>query len=207
MKTLVRKKNSILSLIRTADYVAGHFVDFDLRMLAQSGFVSARPMVCTWRCAKHLWPDAPAYGNQVLRYWLELVVPRTKRPPHRAITDALTTATLLAEMLKTTPMESLTVLTQTPVLLTKVTFGQYRGQTWREVRLKDRGYLSWILRQDFGDDERHTAEHWLKKKREEIDGPDSEVLSVRDEPTQHISAEELGSAEGTVDEGPNISKV
>jgi exodeoxyribonuclease X len=207
MKSLAERGESALSLIRSADCVAGHFIDFDLRMLAQSGFDAAKPRVCTWQCARHLWPDAPAYGNQVLRYWLSLAVPRAARPPHRALTDALTTATLLTEMLKTRTIYELFILTHSPVLMTSVKFGKYRGLTWREVRLRDRGYLSWILKQDFGADERHTAEHWLRKKRGEIDGEDSELLQVREGSARDPSAEAGGSAEGSANGGPDTAAV
>lgn len=181
MAALMERRVSLLNIIRNADYVAGHYVDFDLRLLAQSGFESAKPKVCTWICARHLWPDAPAYGNQALRYWLNLDVPRTKHPPHRAMTDALATAHLLSRMLQTKYVANLVELTVTPVLLTNVSFGKYRGQTWKDVRLKDRGYLSWLLKQDFGPDEKHTAQHWLTKTREEIDaeGQGGQVLQVR----------------------------
>lgn len=207
MKELMDRRVSVLNLIRNADYVAGHYVDFDLKMLAQSGFNSVKPSICTWRCARHLWPDAPAFGNQVLRYWLSLVVPKTNQPPHRAMTDALATASLLARMLELRTLDDLVTLTSSPVLLTKVYFGQYRGQTWREVRLKDRGYLSWILKQDFGPDEMYTAEHWLKKTREQIDVEDGQVLQVREGSPHDLSPEGVRNTEGAADERPDLPKV
>lgn len=210
MTELMQRRISLLNILKNADYVAGHSVDFDLKMLAQSGFECAKPKVCTWVCARHLWPNAPAYGNQVLRYWLNLDVPRTKHPPHRAMTDALATACLLTKMLETKHIANLVELTVTPVLLQKVTFGKYRGLTWREVRLKDRGYLAWILRQDdFGADERHTAQHWQSKTREEIDGEEQggQVLQIREGQTYDISAAEGRNSEGPADARSNIPEV
>ena len=33
---------------------------------------SRRPWICTFRLARHLWPEAPSHANQVLRYYLGL---------------------------------------------------------------------------------------------------------------------------------------
>lgn len=210
MTDLMSRRVSLLNIIKNADYVAGHFVDFDVRMLAQSGYVSAKPTVCTWKCARHMWPEAPAFGNQALRYWLNLNIPKMRHPPHRALTDAVVTAHILARMLATErTIDDLVTLTSAPVLLRTVSFGKYRGQTWREVRLKDRGYLSWLLRQDFGADERHTAEHWFKMTREEVDatGETGEVLQVRETAALDLPEETGRTAEGTVDGGPDIPEV
>ena len=187
-------KQPIASLIRGADYVVAHSAEFDVSMLAQSGFdIREKKIICTWRCALHLWPDAPAHGNQVLRYWLGLDIPTMIQPPHRALPDAVVTSALLIEMLKLKTPEELHELTSAPILLKIMKFGKYRGMEWREVRLRDRGYLSWILSKDFGPDEKHTARHWLRKKKEEIDGEDSEVLPVREGPTRDLSEETGGS--------------
>lgn len=51
---------------------AAHNAEFDRGFLgavvAQS--LPAARWLCTWRCALHLWPNAPSHSNQVLRYWL-----------------------------------------------------------------------------------------------------------------------------------------
>jgi exodeoxyribonuclease X len=197
MTDLMSRRVSLLNIIKNADYVAGHFVDFDVRMLAQSGYVSAKPTVCTWKCARHMWPEAPAFGNQALRYWLNLNIPKMRHPPHRALTDAVVTAHILARMLATErTIDDLVTLTSAPVLLRTVSFGKYRGQTW-------------LLRQDFGADERHTAEHWFKMTREEVDatGETGEVLQVRETAALDLPEETGRTAEGTVDGGPDIPEV
>ena len=89
------------------------------------------------RVAKHLWPDAPGYGNQVLRYWLELPVD-SDCVPHRALGDAQVTAQLLLKELALVDgsVERLLELTETPVLLKTVSFGKHRGQLWKDVPRK-----------------------------------------------------------------------
>lgn len=119
---------------------AAHNASFD------SGFIGAtrEPWICTMRVAKHLWPDAPGYGNQVLRYWLNLDV-ETEAPPHRAGSDALVTAELLVREIEALqnvddPIAKLLELTAAPVLLRTVNFGKHRGESWRNVPLD---YIQW----------------------------------------------------------------
>src|ERR1700685_1071177 len=92
-----------MPLCRGAEVVAAHNLEFDLRLLLQSGVprdaLPART-ICTWRCSLHLYPDPPSHSNQVLRYYLGLVVPPVEGPPHRALPDAVVTAELLRRMLR-----------------------------------------------------------------------------------------------------------
>ena len=98
--------------------------------------------ICTMRVAKHLWPDAPGYGNQVLRYWLELPVD-SDCVPHRALGDAQVTAQLLLKELALVDgsVERLLELTETPVLLKTVPFGKHKGEAveGRAARLPGMG--------------------------------------------------------------------
>ncbi len=149
-----------------ADVMACHNLEFDLRMLLQSGVPRAAlpaRAVCTWRCALHLYPDAPGHSNQILRYYLGVEVPPCDGPPHRALPDACVTAAVLGRMLEGHTVEGLEALTQQPALLARVPFGRSRGRPWGEM---DRGFLEWVLspRQDFNADVRHTARHWLERR-------------------------------------------
>lgn len=158
----------IVSKLPYPGIIAGHFLDFDLKMLDQSGLATgALPAqrICTWTCARHLWPDAPSHKNQVLRYWLDLQVPFLNLPPHRALPDALVTATLLQRMLQECDAERLLHLTQTMPLQKTVPMGMHRGTVWADVPFD---YLEWILRCDnppFSDDIRHTARYWRDWRR------------------------------------------
>lgn len=150
------------------DYVAFHNAAFDLQMLAQSGVPREQipeKVICTWRCSMHLWPDAPRHSNQVLRYHKNVVqIAASKLPPHRALPDALVTASNLVAMLREKSADELVEMTSLPVLLHTVRFGKYRGQLWETL---DEGYLHWILSKSFGEDEKYTAQHWISKRREE----------------------------------------
>ena len=153
-------------LLERAQYVSptilvAHNAEFDSGFLDQFAGEEWPDFVwaCTYRCAMHIWPDAPGFSNQVLRYWLNLSpdLPHGLYP-HRALYDAITTECLLQRMLETHSIIDLVELTKKPVLLTKVRFGKHLGEMWKDVPT---GYLRWILGQDFGRDVVHTAEHYL----------------------------------------------
>lgn len=153
------------SRIREADFLCAHNSAFD------SGFLKIdKPWICTYRCARHLWPDAPSYSNQVLRYWMKLDEDSLYSgdgalimtlPPHRALPDAWVTAHILSKMLAEmdeTP-EHLVELTKKPILMKTVSFGAHRGKLWKEV---PHSYLAWMMRQkDFDADAIFTAKHHL----------------------------------------------
>jgi exodeoxyribonuclease X len=154
--------------MKGAHAVVGHNLEFDLRMLKQSGVpddIIPPAKICTWICAKHLWPNAPGHANQTLRYWRELELTASS---HRALADAFVTHALLQEMLMEASPEQLIELTETPVLQTKIMFGKHRDKLWSEV---DISYLRWLLdpqrEPPFSDEIRFAARHWLNIAKEE----------------------------------------
>lgn len=161
--------------------VAAHNAEFDQKFLVgEMGFRPGLPWICTYRCAKHIWEDAPSHGNLALRYYLGLNVPdylgelSTDSPefespvvslydarifsPHRALYDALVTSHLLMRMLGSYTPQQLVDMTAAPILYKRVGFGQHYGKLWSEV---PRDYLSWILNKSSGwdPDTLHTAKH------------------------------------------------
>lgn len=119
-----------------------HNSAFDVGFLPE---LRERPLICTYRCALHVWPDAPSHKNTALMYWLG-----TKPDPrltvglaaHRALFDAAVTTSLLEHMLKSHTLDDLVALTQKPVLLTTVRFGKHKGEKWADV---PRDYAQWAL--------------------------------------------------------------
>ncbi|APZ44555.1 exonuclease domain-containing protein [Acidihalobacter ferrooxydans] len=156
-------------LTATGDAFAAHNAPYDRTMLGLTH--TANPWICTWRLAMHLWPQAPAHGNQVLRYWLHLDVPQAKGlPAHRAMADALVTAAVLRQGLlelhsREDAPESAEALAEwiaRPAELQHVPFGKHRGRPWKDM---DCGFLEWVLERDFSVDVRHTAALWLERQR------------------------------------------
>ncbi|PWT89996.1 MAG: hypothetical protein C5B54_08000 [Acidobacteria bacterium] len=122
-------------------YMVAHNAAFDRAFVPEI----KHPWICTHRSAKHLFPGAPGYSNQVLRYHLGLKpdLPANKFP-HQALYDVSVTVSLLHKMLEnTTPLQLLN-LSQQPVRLKTLTFGKHRGQDFSAI---PRDYLVWLRRQ------------------------------------------------------------
>lgn len=134
-----------------------HKAAFDSSFLPQ---LNQNIWIDTLRCAKHLFPDAPSFGNQVLRYFLNLRVSLPEgMAPHRAEYDAIVTYALMKRMLQERSLEELVTLTKTPILLQKVQFGKHKGQQWSTV---PHSYLRWYLsNEDKDEDVAFTCEHYL----------------------------------------------
>src|SRR3990167_5431556 len=109
--------------------LAAHEAKFDLSFLPT---LADRPWICTKRLARHIWPDAPAYNNQVLRYWLKLKIDPGNS--HRAISDAIVTAHILNKeisaylaMGKPNDVEALIEFLRGPVEVKTMPFGKHFG--------------------------------------------------------------------------------
>ena len=117
--------------------------------------------LCSMKLARAAWPDAPSFGLQVLRYHLGLTgeLP-TGLAPHRATYDAVVAAWLLVRLLGhfEGDVERMVRVSGEPSLLRQVHFGKHRGTLWQDA---PKGYLRWVLEQDFDEDVKFTARHWL----------------------------------------------
>lgn len=118
------------------------------------------PWICTYRVAAHLAPEAPSHSLQVLRYWLKLEVdPVLAMPPHRAGPDAFVTAHMLVRMLAKLSIQDMIDISSRPVLLSKFRFGKHANIPLAQV---PKDYLQWMMKQDFDEDVKYTAKHYLE---------------------------------------------
>lgn len=151
------------------DVYVAHNAAFDFGFLPRAG----RPVLCTLRLARKVWPGLPRYANQYLRYALGLEVPEAEGlPAHEALADALVTSRLLLKelaWLEANPqpgiegLQDLLDWVQAPNLLETCQFGnKHRGVPWARV---PKDYLAWMKREvkDMDPDLRHTVEHYLQK--------------------------------------------
>lgn len=147
--------------------LAAHNAEFDRGFISRLApeYADASRWIDTYRCALHLFPDAPSHSNQVLRYWLELDVNLQAVPnlfPHRALFDCLITHALVEKMLSLgTSEQELVALSTKPVVLRKVGFGKHYGEEWSKVPTS---YLEWVVKQDMKSDVKHTALHHLETR-------------------------------------------
>ncbi len=144
------------------DYIVAHNAKFDKPFLPMLEV----PWICTLKLAKLTWAEAPAYSNQVLRYWLNVPDPVAATYPHRALYDAEVTAHIFLKLLATSrsdnPLERMAEVCNAPILLKKVDFGAHKGKAWSELPPK---YLRWVVDNGtFDEDRMFTARYWLERK-------------------------------------------
>lgn len=138
------------------DVFAAHNAKFEQAFFAGAG----HRWICTFQCARHLFPDAPGHSNQVLRYYLGIdeqndFNPAVAMPPHRAGPDTYVTAHILSRLVFASNVDRLVDLTSEPVVLTTITFGKHRGMRWADL---PPDYLQWVaFKSELGVDEKHTA--------------------------------------------------
>ncbi len=125
-----------------------------------------RAWIDTYKCALVVWPDAPAHGNQVLRYWLNLdhatgFDRAAAMPPHRALPDAYVTAHVLIRLLQESTINDMLRLSAEPALLRRIGFGKHKGMLFSEAPAD---YLRWIVdKAEFDPDVTATARYWLDR--------------------------------------------
>lgn len=147
-----------------ADVCAAHNADFEKHFHHGNG----KAWVCTYKCARVIWPDAPSHGNQALRYFLDLDAdPAFDRglamPPHRALPDAYVTAHILLRLLQEKTLPELVEISKHPALLKRLSFGKHKGMTFEEA---PKDYLDWIAtKSDLDKDTKFSARYWLKKRK------------------------------------------
>jgi exodeoxyribonuclease X len=141
--------------------LVAHFAEFDRKFFPQI----TRQWLCTYRIAKHIWPEAPGHGNQVLRYWLNLDITKIApqiihRRPHEALYDVATTTAILLKMLERYPPEELFIISNSPLRLQKINFGKHKGAAFDQV---PHDYLKWLRqRPDLEEDLKHTIDSILQ---------------------------------------------
>lgn len=133
------------SLADSANAFAAHNAQFETKF-----FQPALPMICTYKAALRMWPNAPSHSNGALRYWLEdqgLITPDhlKTQPPHRAGPDAYVTAHILLALFNAGATgRQMVAWTKEPCVLPTCPIGKFRGKPWPEV---EEGFLGWMLRQ------------------------------------------------------------
>lgn len=114
--------------------LAAHRADFE-QLFCTVPLTHGAEWICTWKCALRLWPESPAFSNQVLRYWRRPLGLEHARglPAHRAFPDAYVTAHHLRDMLNEAGLEQLLAWSRLPGLLPRVRSGPDRGKDWAEI--------------------------------------------------------------------------
>jgi len=153
----------------SVDVIAAHNAEFEAKFWGSPPL----PVICTYKAALRVWPEAPSHSNGALRYWLEdqgllRLHHETAMPPHRAGPDAYVTAHILKALLSEATARQMAAWTKEPRLLPKCTLGKFRGVPWPEV---ETGFLTWMLNQATMEvDLKWNAQRELDRRRN-VDNP------------------------------------
>ena len=146
--------------------LVAHNAKFDVDMLEKEG-IHPKRVICTLKIARHMDPKGviPKYSLQYLRYFLGIKIQATA---HDALGDILVLEKLFerlfAKMSKNigpaAVENKMMDISSKPVLLTRMYFGEYKGERFRDI---PRDYLQWLSgKDDLDEDMRFTVGHYLK---------------------------------------------
>lgn len=125
------------------EYFCAHNAQFDQPFVKSAHTVK---WICTFKCAKHLWPTLESYSNNAVRYARGLCMDEKNAamcmPSHRAGPDTWVTAHILLDMLKVATIETLVEISSNPFTLLRMPFGKHKDVAFRELPFD---YLEWIL--------------------------------------------------------------
>lgn len=155
-------KEAWLAHIASAEVMVAHNAKFECQFLAEA--TAPRSWICTMKCAMRAWPDAPGFGNQVLRYWRNPkgLDRRLASESHRSLPDAYVTAFLLTELLTEHPIERLITWSAQIAMPPRLNFGKHKGTAWVEAPLD---YLDWIAnKSDMDEDTKALALYHIERR-------------------------------------------
>ena len=121
--------------------IIGHNCRFDYRMLAPHWDITA--LLCTMVTARRVYPNAPNYKLQTLRYWLGLDV---EGGAHRAMEDVITTYELLDRLIFDSKQDLLAMIEENARFAEEyantIQFGKHKGKHVKDLPAQ---YVTWLL--------------------------------------------------------------
>lgn len=152
-----------------ADVYIAHNAAYEQALLSEA--LGNPTWICTMKVAYRVWPDAPGFSNQVLRYWRGLIEPlgvtRKSVTPHDAMSDVIVTGAIFLELSKEASFADMVQWTTEPMLFTKCTFGtKHKGRLYSDIAKDDPSYLRWIIdKSEMSEDVKYSARHWLEQSK------------------------------------------
>lgn len=145
---------------------------FDLDMLQKEGFENKMQLVDTFRVLRKHYGDEGSNSLQFKRYQWGLYKKEQEIEKklgkqvqaHDALGDVVVLKLLLDKLIHSHTLESMIKLCQKPILLEKVPFGKYKGESFEDISLKDREALNYMLKkQNIDQDIAYSINHFLEK--------------------------------------------
>ncbi len=142
-------QQTLIDLLKENVLVA-HNAEFDIMVLKNEG-VETLNYIDTLRVSRHII-TSPQHKLQYLRYMLGINV---EGMAHDAWGDIVVLEALYRKMEEIVKekfsvseepdiIEKMVYLTNLPVLMDEFKFGKYKGKTFKEVAVTDKGYLQWL---------------------------------------------------------------
>ena len=172
------KKSTVYKFLkennREENTLVAHNINFDLEKLSSHGLIWKGSVIDTLRVTKHLIPECEFFSLQVLRYELKLYRDeknlKTKYGikdamcAHNALSDVLVTKLLYDVLLQESSLEKMQELSFEKVLISKFSFGKYKGKYIEEICLNDNSYIQWLLGSatELDEDMRYSLNYYLK---------------------------------------------
>lgn len=120
--------------------VIGHNVAFDDRLVGP--FIRNRRLLCTLKCSRRTYTEAPDHKLATLKFWLGLG--EGVEDSHRAAGDVRVTLALLKRLAADTGLDlkGLHDLSNAPMPITKIGFGKHKGKKLCDLPAD---YVYWLL--------------------------------------------------------------
>lgn len=157
-------EDDLRELIAGTDFLVAHQADYERSFLTPEICGEAR-WICSLKCARRAWEEAPEYGLQSLRYWRGLKLdPALALPAHRAGPDTYVGAQVFAELARTETINDLVRWTKAPTHYVTCPIGKHKGQPWSAL---PHSYLTWMLNaSEMEADLKHAALAEINRRRE-----------------------------------------
>jgi len=147
---------------------------FIIEKLSSHGLTWKGAVVDTLRVTKHLIPECEFFSLQFLRYELKLY--RNEKSlqneygikdamvAHNALSDVLVTKLLYDMLEEESSLEVMQELSFKKVLVSKFSFGKYKGKYIEEICLNDNSYIQWLLKSatELDEDMKYSLTYYLK---------------------------------------------
>lgn len=147
--------------------LAAHNASFEEQWIKRQ-IEGAIRLICTFKAALRIWPDAPSHANYALAYWLQdqgiIEIDRAQAmPSHRALPDCYITGLILRALFAAGATGQQMVLwTGQPALYPRCPIGEHRGKPWAEV---PEGFVKWMAgKSDLDPDYRFCAQRELERR-------------------------------------------
>lgn len=111
-------------------------------------------VLCTLKCARKIYVEAPDHKLQTLRYWLNLDV--SDAEAHSAAGDVEVTLALLKRLMQDSGLglEGLLDISKAPMHIAKMPFGKHKGEKLADL---PKPYVDWLLNKaEIDEDLRYT---------------------------------------------------